>query len=89
MTENDCTRIFALLSEYLDRELPPGTCDELEKHLGGCPQCLRFVRSLKRSVRLCHQLGACREVPPIDPHVKAELRAAYDQMLARRGVVQH
>ena len=43
MTENECARVFALLSEYLDQELPAATCDELEQHLGGCPQCIEFI----------------------------------------------
>ncbi len=84
MTRNECAHVFALLSEYLDHELPAGTCEELERHLGGCPQCVQFVRSLKRSVELCHQAGACWSVPPVDPTVKAKLRRVYEEMLARR-----
>ncbi len=89
MTENECKRVFALLSEYLDRELSSGTCEDLERHLNGCPQCLRFVRSLRHSVNLCRQAGSCLAVPPIDPHVKAGLRAAYEEMLARRRAAGH
>lgn len=84
MNESDCSRVFALLSEYLDQELAPATCDELEEHLGGCPECIQFVQSLKRSVQLCRHYGDCRTAPPIDPEVMAGFRRAYQKMLARR-----
>ena len=84
MNESDCGRIFSLLSEYLDQELPPATCQELEEHLSGCPQCIRFVQSLKRSVHLCHQYGGSRTAPPVDQKAMAGFRRAYQEMLARR-----
>ena len=84
MSEIDCGRIFALLSEYLDRELPAATCDELEQHLRDCPQCIQFVRSLKRSMQLCRKYGRSRILPPVKPDVMAGLRKAYAEMLSRR-----
>ena len=83
MNERDGTCIFAMLSEYLDRELPP-TCGDLEEHLRDCPECIQFVDSLKRSVELCRQYGAAPRPEPVPPERLAELRAAYDRMLARR-----
>jgi len=84
MTKNECERVFALLSEYLDEELPSATCADLKRHLAGCPPCIRFVESLQRSIRLCGQLGHCHDLPPLDPEAMAGLRAAYEKMLARR-----
>jgi predicted anti-sigma-YlaC factor YlaD len=84
MNERDCSRIFAMLSEYLDRELPLSTCGDLEDHLRDCPECIQFVDSLKRSVELCRQYGASRPPEPVAPDRLAELRAAYDRMLVRR-----
>jgi anti-sigma factor RsiW len=83
MTE-DCGRVFALLSEYLDQELAPAECEELERHLKGCPQCIQFVRSLKRSVALCRQFGECWTPPPLDPDVMSRFREAYEKALAKR-----
>jgi len=88
MNESDCGRVFALLSEYLDRELAPATCEELEAHLGGCPECIQFVQSLKRSVQLCRQFGECQTAPPIVPEAMACFRRAYQEMLARRSSSQ-
>ena len=87
MIENDCERMFALLSEYLDQELPPGTCEELEQHLALCPPCIQFVRSLRQGVDLCHQLGRFRDAPSPGPEVLAGLRTAYEKMLAKRRAV--
>jgi hypothetical protein len=84
MTDRDCARIFAMLSEYIDRELPEGSCGELEAHFQDCPECIRFIDSLKRSVNLCHRFGAEQPQEPISPEALAGLRSAYDRMLARR-----
>ena len=83
MHDSDCDRIFALLSEYLDRDLAPATCEELEVHLSACPECIDFLRSLKRSMSLCHQLGRSITTPSPDQKSMAELRGAYQAMLAR------
>lgn len=85
MMDADCTRIFELLSEYLDHELAPATCEQLEKHLHDCPECVEFVESLKRSMDLCRQLGNCRPTAQLDREAMARLRNAYEKMLARRG----
>lgn len=84
MNDRDCSRIFAMLSEYLDRELPTATCGDLEDHLRDCPECIQFVDSLKRSVELCRQFGASCAPEPVAPKDLSELRAAYDRMLSRR-----
>jgi anti-sigma factor RsiW len=85
---SDCDRIFALLSEYLDQELPPTTSEELELHLSGCPECIEFLQSLRRSMHLCHQLGKSLPTQLPDQASIAELRGAYDAMLARRRIVK-
>jgi anti-sigma factor RsiW len=84
MKDRDCSPIFAMLSEYLDRELPPATCGELEEHLRDCPECIQFVDSLRRSIELCREYGASRPSEPVDPKAAADLRAAYERMLAKR-----
>jgi len=84
MNDSDCAGVFALLSEYLDQDLSPATCRELEEHLHGCPECIQFVESLKRSIELCHNYGDCLTVRDVDPEKMADLRRAYREMLARR-----
>ena len=37
---DDCKEIFARLSEYLDAELPPDACADIEAHIAGCAPCV-------------------------------------------------
>ncbi len=80
MSDNDCGRVFALLSEFLDQELAPASCEEMEEHLRDCPECIQFVRSLQ----LCHRFGHCLPAPEVNAEAMAALRQAYEKMLARR-----
>ncbi len=72
-----CHEVFALLSEYLDKELTPLTGAEIEAHLAGCPPCIEFLNSLKRSVRLCHDCGGGEKPRPLTAEQREKLMAAY------------
>ena len=80
---SDCVKIFALLSEYLDAELPARTCREIEAHLAGCPPCVEFLESLKRTIELCRGREAGPLPDPLSPAAREELILAYRQMLRR------
>ncbi len=80
VSDKDCGRVFALLSEYLDEERMPASCEELEEHLRGCPECIQFVRRLQ----LCHRFGNRMPAPKVDVEAMGALRQAYEKMLARR-----
>jgi len=81
----DCREVFALLSEYLEAELPAATCQEIEAHLADCPPCIEFLHSLKRTVELCHGCEAGPQPPPLGPEAREQLASACRAMLARRG----
>jgi RNA polymerase sigma-70 factor (ECF subfamily) len=79
-----CEEIFTLLSEYLNLELPPGACHEIETHLAGCPPCIEFAESLRKTVELCHRYEP-RELPePLERDARQQLLDAYQKMLAAR-----
>ena len=81
-----CHDVFAMLSEYLDRELTPETCAEIEAHLSGCPPCIEFLNSLKRTVRLCHDCGEGEKPRPLTVEERDKLMSAYRGFLsANRG----
>ena len=84
MTDGDCGKIFARLSEYVDRELDARDCVELERHLSGCPPCIEFVESLRQSIRLCGQYGECEAPPAPGAEAMAALRQAFEKMTAER-----
>ncbi len=75
MTERRCKQIFAMLSEFLDGELPAKNCRQLERHLQGCPPCIAYLESLKTTVEACRKYQAPRAPAP-SKQVKAALLAA-------------
>ena len=85
MSHLECEQVFAMLSEYLDEQLPAANCAEFEKHLADCPQCVAFVQSLRQCIRLCRTLDAPRDLPPMKPEQIARLRQAYREALQRRS----
>ena len=47
-----CPEIFARLSEYLDRELDPALCGQIDEHMRGCAPCEAFLAALRATVDL-------------------------------------
>jgi len=78
VTTLECKQIFAMLSEYLDQELPPTMCDQIGQHIEGCAPCVEFVKSLEKTIALCREteLGDGKSV--INDARMAELKAAFD-----------
>jgi predicted anti-sigma-YlaC factor YlaD len=81
----DCKEMFALLSEYLDQELAPQSCEEIERHLQHCPPCIEFVQSLRKSVEVCHDCGEVEKPAPLSEPDKQKLRAAYREAMKKLG----
>lgn len=81
----ECRRIFAMLSEYLDGELPGDTCEEIAAHIRDCPPCVEFLESLRKTVKLCRALQAGEQPEPLSETTRRELRALYEKALAARG----
>ena len=84
-THNEgCREMFARLSEYLDVELPPDACREMEAHIAGCGPCAAFTESLRKTIELCRKYQP-RELPgPIARDTRQKLREAYQKMLDER-----
>jgi len=79
-----CQEIFALLSDYLDLELPAEACQEIETHLAGCAPCVEFVESLRKTIELCRRYRPSELPAPLGQSAREELVAAYQKMLAAR-----
>ncbi len=58
-----CREILERLSEYIDEDLDPGICDEIEKHMDGCSPCIAFLNTLKKTVRLYNTAGKEVTIP--------------------------
>ena len=79
-----CKEVFALLSDYLNLELPPETCQDIEAHIAGCEPCIEFADSLRKTVDLCRQYRPTEFPAPLGQKAKAQLMEAYARMLAAR-----
>ena len=69
-----------MLSEYLDLELPPDACQEIEEHIQGCAPCVEFAESLKKTVALCREYQPTTLPEPLGAQARAELEAAYRKL---------
>jgi anti-sigma factor (TIGR02949 family) len=49
-----CEELLGSLSLYIDDELAPELCQELEKHLEGCDNCRIVLNTTKRTIELVH-----------------------------------
>jgi len=57
MTEHihsNCEELLGSLSAYIDGDLNPELCQELEKHLAGCNDCRVVLNTTKRTIDLVH-----------------------------------
>lgn len=50
----NCEGLLESLSAYIDGDLPPELCAELEKHLAGCNDCTVVLNTTKRTIDLVH-----------------------------------
>lgn len=67
-----CEEILAVLSEYIDGELPKDLCEAIQAHNGNCPPCQAFVETFTKTIELVRKQPA----EPLPAAVKDELSAA-------------
>ncbi|MGP8243808.1 MAG: anti-sigma factor family protein [Bryobacteraceae bacterium] len=79
-----CKEVFSLLSEYLNLELPPDACQQVETHLARCPPCIEFAESLRKTVDLCHHYLPSEVPAPLGRQAREQLLDAYQKMLGAR-----
>jgi anti-sigma factor RsiW len=73
---HECSDYFNELNDYLDGNLDPGLCEEIEQHIGECDNCRIMVDTMKQTVILCR--GGISEKLPI------ELEKRLEEMLQNR-----
>ena len=81
-----CKEIFALLSDYLNLDLSPEACRQIESHLAGCSPCVEFTESLRKTVELCRRYHPSEMPSPLSDRARQELLEAYQKMLVARRV---
>jgi len=50
-----CADYIGGLNDYLDGEVSPELCEEIEKHVGQCENCRIMVDTLRQTVTLCRE----------------------------------
>ena len=71
--EADCGEARAAASDFLDGELDDGSASRIARHLGKCPLCAAFVRTLRATVE------TLRAIPP------APVPAGFAERVAARA----
>ena len=79
-----CREVFSLLSEYLNLELPPDACQEMEAHIADCLPCIEFAESLRKTVELCRHYQPGELPEPMGKNAREQLFEAYQRMLGGR-----
>ena len=79
-----CPDVLALLSDYVDFELPLADCGEVERHLADCPACHEFVKRLRDTIALCRAYAPGSVPTPLSDRGRSELESAWRNMLAAR-----
>jgi hypothetical protein len=70
-----CCKVVRFLSEYLEKQLEPRVCQELETHLARCPRCLTQLRTYESTVSLLRSLRDDDLPPDLRLTVKSFLDA--------------
>ena len=66
MTEHNhlkCEELLGSLSAYIDGDLRPELCQELEKHLSECDNCRVVLNTTKRTIELVHSPAEKSDLP--------------------------
>ncbi len=63
MEHENCHDLLASLSDYIDGDLTPGLCAEIEKHMAGCQKCRIVVDTLRKTVYLYQEVQEPAELP--------------------------
>jgi anti-sigma factor RsiW len=65
MNENKiaCHQLLCSISEYIDGELDPALCEELERHLCECEDCQIVLDTTRKTINLYHTTSEEEGVP--------------------------
>ena len=79
-----CQEYISGLVDYIDGEVDPELCDEIEKHIGECNNCRIMVDSLKQTVTLCRD-GRSEKLPPaLEEKLTGLLKKKWEQKFGKR-----
>lgn len=77
-----CPDIVEAFSKYIERDISPDLCAQLERHIAACATCKAKCDSLKQSLALCRATPG----PEVPEDVLVSVRAAFRAALDARQV---
>ncbi len=58
MKHENCHHLLNSLSGYVDHDLSPELCAEIERHLAGCENCRIVIDTLRMTIELYHETAS-------------------------------
>jgi RNA polymerase sigma-70 factor (ECF subfamily) len=80
----ECRELFLNLSEYLDGQMEPRTCDQMRQHIDACPACVAFLRDLRAAIDRCRSLEVSCD-SAVAPRLRSILTQEYLRLLGLPG----
>lgn len=76
---NKCREYIKDLNDYLDGEIEPELCEEIEKHIGECRNCRLMVDSMLKTVTLVRE-GKAEKLPAsLEQQLNDKLKARWQK----------
>lgn len=66
----NCDELRRRLTDYADGATDADLCDEIERHLAGCPQCQELRHDLAELSRFCRQCDPPRLPDAARAHIR-------------------
>lgn len=78
-----CEDFIKGLADYVDGEIEPELCNEIERHIGQCNNCRIMVDTMRQTVRLCRE-GKEEKLPPaLEQKLVGLLKARWDKKFGK------
>lgn len=58
-----CKQLLASISDYVEGDIGPELCQEIERHIAGCEHCRVVVDTLNKTITLYHASAHESEIP--------------------------
>jgi anti-sigma factor RsiW len=68
-----CKELVELVTEYLEKSLPPREREQFERHLAVCPGCNTYLEQMRQTIRAMGQLAE----DSLEPKTRDELLALF------------
>ncbi len=78
---HECQKYLPGLSDYIDGDLSPELCAELERHMAGCERCRIVVNTTRKTIEL-YQTSSKQEKIPAEVRERLYKRLDLDDFLA-------